>query len=337
MTVPVAPDRPNQHNDLPGSSPFQPRFRPTPGPIAVAPEPLPLFVDAARAAGATVEPLSEATRGLIWLSEQRSDELAAILAAHPGIEWVQLPWAGVDGFGDLFATLDHDHAPVFTSAKGSYAEPVAEHALALTLSVQREVPSKSRAAHWQSERTGLSLFGNHVVIVGAGGIAVELLRLLEPFRVRTTVVRRVATPLDGATKTVTVERLAEVLPTADVVVLAAASTGQTRHLIGAAELAQLSSHAVIVNVARGALIDDVALVESLRADRIWGAGIDVTEPEPLPADHPLWAEPRCVITSHSADTPLMTKHLLATRIERNVRAFLGGEPFVGLVDTRAGY
>lgn len=301
------------------------------------PEQLPLFVDAAESAGATVEPLSPTTRGLIWLSEKRSDELAAILAAHPGIEWVQLPWAGVDGFGELFATIDHDTAPVFTSAKGSYAEPVAEHALALTLALQRELPSKARAAHWQADRTGLSLYGNHVVIVGAGGIAVELLRLLEPFRVRTTVVRRSAEPLAGATATVTVDRLAEVLPAADVVVLAAASTGKTRHLIGRDQLALLPSHAVLVNVARGALVDDVALLDALHGDRIWGAGLDVTEPEPLPADHPLWLEPRCIITSHSADTPLMTKHLLATRIERNVRAFLGGTPFVGLVDTRAGY
>ncbi|MEY4396781.1 MAG: hypothetical protein RLZZ40_537 [Actinomycetota bacterium] len=335
--MPVAPNRPGQHNDLPGSSPSEPRLRPAPGPVAVEPEQLPLFVDAARSAGAIVEPLSERTRGLIWLSEKRSDELAAILAANPSIEWVQLPWAGVDGFRELFATIDHDGAPVFTSAKGSYAEPVAEHALALTLALQREVPSKARDAHWQTERTGLSLFGNHVVIVGAGGIAVELLRLLEPFRVSTTVVRRTTEPLAGATATVSVDRLAEVLPTADVVVLAAASTGETHHLIGRDELALLPAHAVLVNVARGALVDDVALVDALRADRLWGAGLDVTEPEPLPAEHPLWSESRCIITSHSADTPLMTQHLLATRIERNVRAFLEGTPFVGLVDTRAGY
>ena len=295
------------------------------------------FVTAVESGGGTVAPLSAETRGLVWLSEKRATELTQILQSHPGIEWVQLPWAGVDGFRDIFATIDHDSAPVFTSAKGSYAEPVAEHAIALTLALQRELPSKSRDAVWQKVRTGLSLYGNHVVIIGAGGITIELLRLLEPFRVTTTVVRRSNQPLAGATRTITTESLEEVLPTADVVILAAAATPETHHIIGERELSLLPSHAVLINVARGALLDQDALVEALNADGLWGAGLDVTDPEPLPADHPLWRSPRCVITSHSADTPLMTAHLLGTRIERNVRAFLSGTPFVGIVDTRAGY
>jgi hypothetical protein len=105
----------------------------------------------------------------VWLSEKRAAELTQILKNYPGIEWVQLPWAGVDGFQEIFAAVDHDTAPVFTSAKGSYAEPVAEHALALALALQRELPSKSRDAVWQKERTGLSLYGNHVIINHGNG------------------------------------------------------------------------------------------------------------------------------------------------------------------------
>ncbi|MEY4320004.1 MAG: hypothetical protein RL378_1108, partial [Actinomycetota bacterium] len=281
-----------------------------------------MFVAAVEAGGGTVSPLSEDTRGLVWLSEKRADELTQIVESHPGIDWVQLPWAGVDGFRDIFAAIDHETAPVFTSAKGSYAEPVAEHAFALALALQRELPSKSRDAAWQKERTGLSLFGNHVVILGAGGITTELLRLLEPFRVTTTVVRRTNEPLPGATHTVTAHELHAVLPSADVLILAAAATAETHHIIGATELSLLPRHAVLVNIARGALLDQDALVAALKADQLWGAGLDVSDPEPLPADHPLWQMPRCVITSHSADTPLMTAHLLGTRIERNVRAFL---------------
>jgi len=333
----IAPDRKTQHRDLPGSSSAQPQRVPVPGPIAVEPMQSPQFVDAVREGGGTVEPLSDSTRGLVWLSEKRADELIAILATHPAIEWVQLPWAGVDGFRDLFESIDHLNAPVFTSAKGSYSEPVAEHALALTLALQREIPSKSRDAHWQSNRTGLSLYGNHVVIIGAGGIATELVRLMEPFRVTTTVVRRTAEPFAGANRTVPFTELFDVLPGADVVVLAAAATPDTHHILGREALAALPTHAVIVNIARGPLLDHDALLDSLRADSIWGAALDVTEPEPLPDDHPLWSELRCVITSHSADTPLMTAHLLGTRIERNVRAFLAGTEFVGVVDTRAGY
>lgn len=333
----IAPDRPGQHNDLPGSEAGSARFVPTPGPISIEPFHNELFVDSVRNAGGTVIPLSPDTRGLVWLSEKDATDLSAILADNPQIEWVQLPWAGVDGFADLFASIDHESAPVFTSAKGSYAEPVAEHALTLMLSLAREIPRKSREKGWQAARTGLSLYGNNVVIIGAGGITAELMRLLEPFRTNVTVVRRQDRAVPGAARTVTSDRLHDVLPAADVVVLAAAATAETAHLIGEAELALLPHHAIVVNVARGSLLDDTAARASLREGRLWGIGLDVTDPEPLPTDHPLWDEPNCIITSHSADTPLMTKHLLATRIRTNVTAFLAGAHLLGVVDTRSGY
>lgn len=333
----IAPDRPEQHQDLPGSEASAAQSNPTPGPIAIEPFHNDLFVDAVTAAGGVVEPLSEHTRGLVWLSEKDATELADILERHPGIGWVQLPWAGVDGFTELFRNLDHDSAPIFTSAKGSYAEPVAEHALTLALALAREIPRKSREHGWQAARTGLSLFGNHIVIVGAGGITTELIRLLQPFRPTITVVRRQSAPVDGAFRTVTSAELAAVLPTADVVVLAAAATDSTHHILGRAEIDSLPHHAIIVNVARGSLLDDVAALDALREGRLWGLGLDVTDPEPLPSDHPLWGDPNCIITSHSADTPLMTKHLLAARIRTNTAAFLGGGTFTGVVDTRSGY
>lgn len=333
----IAPDRPHQHNDLPGSEAGRARIVPNAGRIAIEPFHNELFVDAVRDAGGVVEPLSADTRGLVWLSEKDSADLGAILANHPGIEWVQLPWAGVDGFAELFGTIDHDTAPVFTSAKGSYAEPVAEHALALMLSLAREIPRKSREKGWQAARTGLSLFGNNVVIVGAGGITTELIRLLKPFRTHITVVRRQARDVPGADRTVTTEWLHDVLTDADIVVLAAAATAETAHLIGEPELGTMPHHAIIVNVARGSLLDHTAARAALRVGRLWGIGLDVTDPEPLPTEHPLWDEPNCIITSHSADTPLMTKHLLAARIRTNVLAFLAGSELLGVVDTRSGY
>lgn len=175
------------------------------------------------------------------------------------------------------------------------------------------------------------------MIVGAGGIAKEIIRLLSVFDVEITVVRRSAEPLEGAATTVTANRLGEVLPAADVVIIAAASTGETAQLIGEPELRMMKESAVLVNIARGALIDTEALVDALRSGSIAGAGLDVTDPEPLPDGHPLWAEPRCLITSHSADTPAMTAPLLANRIRLNVNAFLGDGRFVGVVDPVAGY
>jgi len=311
--------------------------RPTAGPIAVLPRPAQQFVDAIAAAGGTAAELSDDTRGVVWLTASHPEELQAVLDSHPKIEWVQLPWAGVDAFSDLLATYTDKPFPLWTSAKGAYSEPVAEHALALTLALLRGLPQKAHATTWATKEIGLSLFGMNVVIVGAGGIAVEIMRLLAPFRVNVTIVRRSTTPLEGADRTVAAADLLGVLPDADVVILAAASTGDTAKMFGAREFAAMKPSAVLVNIARGALVDTDALVAALAAGEIDGAGLDVTAPEPLPDGHPLWSEPRCIITSHSADTKAMTGPLLAGRIRSNVEALLETGRFVGIVDVAAGY
>lgn len=310
--------------------------RPEPGPIAVLPQPEQRFVDAVEAAGGTVEPLSDRTRGVVWLSNRDAADFPEVLRAHPGIGWVQLPWAGVDAFAEILGSEDRPGL-VWTSAKGAYAQPVAEHALVLSLALLRVLPKRVRARSWATEQEGRSLYGLEVVIVGAGGIALELMRLLEPFGVRVTIVRRSEAPVDGAERTVTADRLGEVLPSADLVVVAAALTGGTRHLFGAAEFAAMKDTAYLVNIARGGLVDTDALLDALRSGAIAGAGIDVTDPEPLPDGHPLWDEPNLIITPHQADTPEMTAPLLAERIGLNVHAFLDDGRFVGVVDPAAGY
>jgi phosphoglycerate dehydrogenase-like enzyme len=151
------------------------------------------------------------------------------------------------------------------------------------------------------------------------------------------VVRRSSEPVAGAERTLTSDQLHEALPDADVVVIAAAFTEGTRNLIGAEELAAMKSTSVLVNIARGGLVDTDALTAALASGAIAGAGLDVTAPEPLPDGHPLWNEPTVIITPHSADTPDMTAPLLAERIRTNVDAFLGDGHFVGVVDPAAGY
>lgn len=309
--------------------------RPRPGPIAVLPESNEFFATAIREAGGTVEPLSGSTRGIIWLSYDRAGELSTVLEEHPDVDWVQLPWAGVDAFASIIAEHSAPHR-VWTSAKGAYAEPVAEHALALILALLRGFPARVMAQSWGA-KSGASLYGTDVVIIGAGGIAHELVRLLEPFRVTVTIVRRSTDDFEGAARTVTADRLREVLPQADVVVVAAAMTEETAGLLGATELGMMKPSAILVNVARGGLLDTDALVVALASGGIAGAGLDVTDPEPLPDGHPLWSEPRALITPHSADTPEMTTPLLAERVKANVRAFLEHSRFVGLVDPGAGY
>ncbi len=325
-----------QHRDLAADHRIQPVNRPTAGPIAVLPRPNPVFVDAVLAGGGTVQPLSDATTGVVWLSEKQSDDLAAILDAHDGIQWVQLPWAGVDAFADILARFADRPYPLWTSAKGAYSEPVAEHALALTLALLRQFPQKVRAGRWL-DKLGTSIYGLNVTIVGAGGIAAEIIRLFAMFDAVITVVRRSTEPMPGASLTVTASDLHTVLPTADVVIIAAASTGETSRLLGEAEFRLMKESAVLVNIARGALVDTDALVDALRSGSIAGAGLDVTDPEPLPDGHPLWSEPSCIITSHSADTPEMTAPLLANRIRLNVEALHSTTGFVGVVDPAAGY
>ncbi|KZX19857.1 D-isomer specific 2-hydroxyacid dehydrogenase family protein [Rathayibacter tanaceti] len=302
--------------------------------IAVLPRPKPVFAEAIEAGGGVVVGLDDDPDALLWLSYGRLDELAAALEEHPSIRWVQLPWAGVDVFVPLLASARADL--VWTSAKGAYAEPVAEHALALVLALLRSLPERARADSWGAKRA-VTLHRASVVIVGAGGIARELLRLLGVFDCRVSVVRRGEEPVEGAARTVSSDRLAEVVADADVLVLAAAATPGTERMVDAGLLARLPEHAVLVNVARGTLVDTDALVAALAEGRLAGAALDVTDPEPLPDGHPLWSEPRCLITPHSADTPEMTSPLLAERVRANVAAVAAGSPLLGRVDPRAGY
>ncbi len=326
----------SQHHAV-SAQPVEPiaeELRPSPGPIAVMPEADPFFVDAVVAGGGVVEEVSDRTRGLVWLSPKRVDALASTLDEHPGIQWVQLPLAGVDKFTEVIAARPH---LLWTSAKGAYAQPVAEHALMLTLGLLRLLPKRILATSWAETKEGTSLFGLEVTIIGAGGIAIELIRLLEPFGVRVTVVRRSSDPVAGADRTVSSEHLLDVLPDADVVVIAAAATAETAQLIGETELRIMKDTAILVNIARGTLVDTDALAGALASRTISGAGLDVTDPEPLPEGHPLWNEELAIITPHVADTPEMVEPLLAARVSANVVAFHGDGRFEGVVDAVAGY
>lgn len=310
--------------------------RPRRGTIAIVDDPEPRFAAAVAEAGGVVAPLSERTRGLVWTSPSGEAELERLLAAHPAISWVQLPWAGVDAFSGVLRRHVGD-GRVWTSAKGAYARPVAEHALMLALAVLRELPRRVRAGEWAHDELGRTLHGARVVIVGGGGITVELLRLLAPFGVRSTVVRRTDAAVPGADRTVTSSELIDVLAHADVVFVTAALTGETRGLLGRDAFAAMPPGAVLVNVARGAIVDTGELVAALASGRLGGAGLDVTDPEPLPPRHPLWTAPNCIVTPHVADTDAMTVPLFAERIARNTRAFLGDGAFEGVVDLEAGY
>jgi len=295
------------------------------GPPLVALEPAgsrEWLAEAITLGGGRIVPLAEA-EALVWAAPSGAAQLADTVAAAPAIHWVQLPWAGIEPFAEV---LDHGH--LWTCGKGVYAEPVAEMALTLALSGMRGFGTYARARTW-SEPEGRNLLGARVLILGGGGIADSLVRLLEPFDCRVTVVRRSLAP--------TLADLDDLLPAADVVVLALALTPETVGVIDAGRLGRMKPTAWLVNVARGGHVVTDDLVAALRDGTIGGAGLDVTDPEPLPAGHPLWSLPNCLITPHVGNTPEMAEPLLSRRVSDNVARFGAGEPLIGPVDVDAGY
>ncbi len=281
--------------------------------------------------GRVVDPADAAV--LVWTDPADDAGLAAVLDEHPHLRWVQLPWAGIEPHLEVVRA----HAErTWTCGKGVYAEPVAEHALALGLAGLRGLDRYARAGRWTAPR-GRNLLGARVTIVGGGGIAESLLRLLGPFGCEVTVVRRSAAPLAGAARVLPPEELDEAFTGALLVVLALPLTPGTDRLVDRRRLDLLAEGACLVNVARGRHVVTDDLVAALRDGTLGSAGLDVTDPEPLPAGHPLWDLPNAIVTPHTANTEEMAEPLLSARVTENVRRWAAGEPLIGLVDPAAGY
>jgi phosphoglycerate dehydrogenase-like enzyme len=299
--------------------------------IALAPDHAPEWMAEAIAAGGGEICGLDVADGVIWGDPRSPAALAETLDAAPQVSWVQLPFAGIENFVRLI-----DDERVWTCGKGVYSEPVAEMALALGLAGLRSLGTYARAEQW-TPPDGRNLLGARVSILGGGGIAESLVRMLRPFDCHVTVVRRHVHDMDDVDEVLGSDRLVDALAGADLVVLALALTPDTEGLIGLGELELMESHAWLVNVARGGHVVTDDLVTALRARLIGGAGLDVTDPEPLPDGHPLWSLDNCIITPHVGNTPEMARPLLSERITTNVRRFAKGEELVGLVDTDAGY
>jgi len=309
-----------------------PRSHDGPPRILVAPRaPRPSMVAAITAGGGVLVDDPADAEGLVWVDPRDPSQLHATLAAGPGIAWIQLPFAGIEPF---HGHLTEDR--VWTSGKGVYAEPVAEMVLGMLLALMRDLTGYARATTW-SAPVGRNLIGARVTVLGGGEITRALVALLRPLHCRVTVLRRRPEPFEGAERTGTLADLHDALADADAVVIALALTPETRHVIDARALGAMPEHAVIVNVGRGGHIDTAALTEALAAGRIGGAGLDVTDPEPLPDGHPLWTEPRCLITPHVGNTPEMGRPLFEARVRDNVERFATGRPLIGPVDVAAGY
>lgn len=295
--------------------------------VYVGPTKLPVLEAAVTRGGGRVVSLSEAD-AIVYHGTDEASEVVGMI--HDGIRWVQLPHAGVERWTQPgYITAD----PVWTSATGAYSPQVAEHVLALMLLGAKGLHTLARATHWTKKRTK-SLAGATVAIIGAGGIARSLVALLEPFDCKIVAVSD-SGAFAGAQTTLRRKQYREALPIADYVVLTAPSTAETRGMIGADELRMMKADAWLINVARGDLIVTDDLVEALRADTIGGAALDVTDPEPLPAGHPLWSMPNAVITPHAANPDDAYWKTLAQRVEENVRRIRDGRPPLSVIDPGA--
>jgi phosphoglycerate dehydrogenase-like enzyme len=269
--------------------------------------------------------------GIVWGAPRDPDALESLLEEADHIRWVQLPFAGIEQFVHLV-----DDGRTWTCGKGVYAEPVAEMALSLALAGMRGLGAYARSTSWSAPQ-GRNLLGASVTILGGGGITESLVRLLQPFDCDITVVRNRVRDMDGVDTVLESDRMVDALPGADLVVLALALTPDTEGIISRSELEMMESHAWLVNVARGGHIVTDDLVWALENGEIGGAGLDVTDPEPLPEGHRLWALPNCIITPHVGNTPAMAVPLLSERIATNVRLWAAGDDLVGPVYTDLGY
>ena len=219
--------------------------------IHVGPEPAPEYLtEAVEQGGGELAPLSEA-EAVVWAGpETELEELP------DRVKWVQLQSAGIEPWVERIRNTPDVQ---FTSAVGAYATQVAELALGLLIAGTRGFHKYARRTTWEPEDERV-LEGSTVAIVGAGGIGKELIKMLEPHDVEIIAVTR-----SGRDGTLSVDELPTVWGKADHFVIAAPATGDTEHLVGERELAQMKPHSWIVNIARGSLIDSDALVEALRA------------------------------------------------------------------------
>jgi phosphoglycerate dehydrogenase-like enzyme len=299
--------------------------------IAIEPKSFSAYEQAVRDSGGEPCQISSDVAALVWTDYSQPLALEQMLSENPQLQWVQLPFAGVDTFSQVL-----DHPVRFTSAKGSYSEPVAEHALMLCLALGRAIPERIRAKSW-GKKFAKSLYDSNVLIVGAGGITAELISLLTPFRADITVVRNLDQAMEGANRTLPLESLASALAKADFVILACALTPRTKHLFDLAMLKNMKADAYLVNIARGAVVVSEDLLTALESGVIAGAGIDVTDPEPLPDGHALWNAPNLIITPHTADTNEMVVRMFSERLRLNTKAFLQQGDWVGIVSPDLGY
>jgi len=278
-------------------------------------------------------PLPADAHGEVLLTLNRAAATLPDVLAR-GVRWVHILGTGVDGF-----PLDLLSHQTLTCSRGGSAVPIAEWVMAVMLAFEKRLPDAwvhaAPADWWRSVRLG-TLYGRTLGLVGLGGIGTAVAERALPFGMRVRACRRTSAPAN-LDRVEIISSLTDLVATADHLVLAAPATAATRHLIGRDVLAAVRPGIHLVNIARGALVDQDALREALDDGRVACASLDAVDPEPLPDGHWLYTHPRVRLSPHvSWNMPGAADVLLEPFID-NLRRYRAGEPLAGLVDRAAGY
>jgi len=264
------------------------------------------------------------------------------LAAAPNLVWVQAMSAGVDRYLGNAALMEKDSI-VLSNMQGVHGPAIADHALGMLLTLTRDLRAYAKeqdAGRWNPGGSGsaTALEGRTMLVVGLGGIGTEIAQRAAGFGMRVIATRRSDAPGPAYVEKVgRNEDLLAMLPEADVVAIAVPLTPETAGMFGAEAFAAMKPGAILINIARGKVVDTEAMLEALRSGRLAGACLDVTDPEPLPAGHALWSMPGVLITPHVASDAELTNERSWALLRENLRRFAAGEPLYNVVDKKAGY
>ncbi len=257
----------------------------------------------------------------------------------PRVRWIQGTSAGIGGFVSRHRYGERTDWRL-TTASGVHARPLAEFALLAMLYFTKDVPglrAAQAARHWQ--RLAMDqLAGETLAIIGLGKIGRQLAAAADALGMRVIGSRRdVSKAVEGVAELYPPTELAPLLRQARYLVLACPHTPETDRLIGAAELAHLPRGAVLINVARGAVVDQTALLAALHSGQLGGAALDVTNPEPPPKDDPIWEAPNVLLSPHSASTAVTENERIVDIFIENLRRWQAGEALMNELDAARGY
>jgi len=261
----------------------------------------------------------------------------------PNVRWIQASSAGI---GQFIRRAGYDRRlpnAIFTTGSGVHIRPLADFCLMSMLVFAKglnRIILNQRRKHWE-RYAGSELGGRTLGIIGVGKIGAEVARMAQFMGMTVLGVKRTIAGIDPAAlhlhELYAPDRLPEVLRRAEYLVLIAPHTDETEHMLGAAELALLPQGTVLINIGRGALIDEPALIAALQSGHVGGAALDVFAEEPLPQDSPLWDMPNVLVSPHSGSTSDRENERLTELFCENLRRFLAGEPLLNVLNLETLY